>query len=420
MNIHLLTLVLIALIGLSAFFSASETALMSVNRYRIRHLANSHHRGAKLVNRLIEKPDKLLSVILLGNTFSNITASAVATIIASTYFGEAGILICTIFLTMVMLIFGEVTPKTLSALQALRVSIWTAYPLFVLQKLLYPFAVVSHKISLLLLRLMRVNPQASPQEDLNVEELKTLLRESGKQIPKHYKDMLLGILDLSQGTVEDIMVPKNEIVGIDLNHDWDDILLQISASPYKKLAVFKGSLDQIEGILHLRDIAALTAQGQLTKDILIRVCREPYYVPEGTSLMVQLMNFQKYQRRSGFVVDEYGDVVGLITLQDILQEIVGEYSGKDYKVLTKKGIYPEPEGTYLVDGSVNLRELNREMGWEFPIEKAKTLSGAIIENLEMIPFPQTCLRLVGYPIEILQVKGNMIRTVRILPKLRSI
>jgi Mg2+/Co2+ transporter CorB len=408
-----LSFILLALVFLSAFFSAAETALMSVNRYRIRHLARSSHRSAQLVSRLLARPDKLLSIILLGNTFATVMASAIATVIASSFFGEWGIVICSIILTLVMLMFGEVTPKTLAAIHPLPLSLVLVWPLLVLQKILAPIVWLINKIALCLLSLMGIRERSHSSDALNVDELRTLLHEAGDKIPKPHKIMLLAILDLSRARVQDVMISAESIHGIDLNADWQLICNEIMESSYHYVPIFWDSLEKVEGILNTQDAMRLMVQSSLTKENLMKMCTSAYYVPEATLLSVQLAEFQKNKKRSALVVDEYGVIVGLITLEDILKEIVGEVN-VDQSMTSPKLIYPKSDGSYIVDAQISLQELNRELGLNFSMKEARTLSGAIIEYLEVIPSEKIGLYLSGYPIEILSVNDNKIGKVRII------
>ena len=402
---------LVILIIISAFFSAAETALMAVNRYRLRHLAKSNHRTAQLVSRLLERPDRLLSVILLGNTFANIMASAIATLLANHFFGEIGAFACAIVLTFVMLIFAEVTPKTLAAIRPLLISLYVVWPLFIFKKILSPLVWSVNQIALFMLRSVGVKVKHQYSEALNMDELRTLLHETGDKIPHQNKQMLLAILDLTKATVEDVMVPKHDVVGVNLNHPWEEIVVQLTKSPYMRLPVFKGSLEHLQGILPLREALHLISQSSFNKFTLLGICKKTYYVPATTPLGVQLANFQKTKQRMALVVDEYGDLLGLVTLEDILEEIVGEF--KLNAVAEVNLIHAQADGSYIVEGSITLRDLNRELELNLPTDLAKTLSGAIIEYLEMIPTEQMCLLLSGYPIEILKVNDNTIKKVRI-------
>lgn len=328
-DIHLgiLFLILIIILLLSAFFSGSETGLMAINRYRLRHMARSGHRGAKRVSRLLERPDRLIGIILLGNNFFNILASSLATIIAIRLMGEAGIALAALLLTLVLLIFGEVTPKTLAALHPERIAFPASAVLAPLLKLFYPIVAGVNAVSNVLLKPLGVKSGDSAEQHLSIEELRTVVLESGAMIPARHRNMLLSILDLEAITVDDIMVPRSEVEGIDLDDDWNDIMEELKRASYTRLLVYRDGIDHLLGFIHMRSVIGhMTRQGELEREDLERLIEAPYYIPEGTPLQTQLLNFQKQQRRIGLVVDEYGDLQGLVTLEDILEEIVGEFT----------------------------------------------------------------------------------------------
>jgi len=408
--------VLISLIVFSGFFSGSETGLISLNRYRLRHLVRDGHPGAVRASRLLERPDRLIGLILLGNNFVNILASAIATIIAVRLLGEAGVMVATALLTLVILLFAEVAPKTLAALHPERIAFPASYALGPLLRVLYPVVVVINGIANGMLRLIGLSTQDNGGHHLSQEELRTVVNEAGSMIPQTHQKMLLSILDLEKVTVEDIMVPRNDVVGIDLEDDWDDIVEQIQSSQHTRLPVYEGSIDNVLGFVHLRNVLALQRSRGLTRENFSEVLREPYFIPEATPLNTQLLNFQKQRRRIGLVVDEYGDIRGLVTLDDILEEIVGEFTTDPATSI--KEVHPQDDGTYLVEGGAYVRELNRLMGWELPTDGPKTLNGMIIEYLESIPEPGTSVMIADYPIEIIQTSANAVKTVRIDPSYR--
>lgn len=414
-EIMVLGIVLVCLVLLSAFFSASETGMMSVNRYRIRHLARTGDKAATRVSKLLERPDRLLGVILTGNTFCNILASSVATILAVHFWGDLGVAIATFILTFFILIFGEMAPKTLAALHAQTISTKASPILVVLLKVLYPVVWFVTILANGVLKLCGVNLDKSGVDRLSADELRSVVLESSGRISQQHQDMLLRILEMEKVTVEDIMIPRNEIVGIDLNNEWDKVVDQLTGSTHTKLPLYQDDIDNVIGVLHLREALKLLGQNRLTDQSLREIARDAYFVPEGTPLHVQLVNFRSEQRRSALVVDEYGDIQGLITLEDILEEIVGEFKTDVPNV--SKYIEPHNDGSFTIDGSVNIRELNRLMGWSLPVDGPKTLSGVVTEYLEAIPQEHTCLRLTGYPIEVLNVQGNLVRSVSISPKL---
>lgn len=404
---------LIFLLVLSAFFSSSETGLMTLNRYRLKHLAKAKHAGAMRAQRLLERPDRLIGLILVGNNFVNVLASAIATVIGLRLYGDLGIAIATGVLTLVVLIFSEVAPKTLAALHPERIAFPAAFIYIPLLKLLYPLVWAVNKTANGLLRLLGVSTEHVGGHSLSREELRTVVLEAGAMIPKRHQKMLLNLLDLEKATVEDIMIPRNEVVGLDLSDDIDEITELLTHTQYTRLPVFEESIDHVVGILHLRNIVPLLKRGALTHEDLRSVVREPYFIPEGTSLTRQLLNFQREGRRTGLVVDEYGDIQGLVALEDILEEIVGEFT-TDPAALNKD-ITPQEDGSYLIDAGANVRDLNRALHIELPTDGPKTLNGLILEYMEDIPEAGTSLLLAGYPIDIVQTKDNAVKTARIRP-----
>lgn len=416
-TLHILIGLLIFLIFLSAFFSAAEIGMMSINRYRLRHLVRKKIPAAKRVNQLLDRPDRLLGVILIGNNFANILASSVATVIAVKLFGDIGVAIVTALLTLIILIFAEITPKTLAVLYPEKVAFPSSLILKWLLVFMYPLVWVINSISNGLLRLFGIKLKRGVLDTISHEELRTIVREATGKSVSMYQEMLLSILDLQKVTVEDIMVPRSEIIGIDLEQDWKTILQQLTTTEHTRLPIYRENIDQVQGVLHLRRALNLMAQNRLSKHTLLEIADEVYFVPEGTPLNTQLINFRQEKRRSGFVVDEYGDIEGLITLEDILEEIVGEFTTN--LATASKDIQRQKDGSYLVAGNVTVRELNRTMKWELPIRGPKTLNGLIIEYLEALPSAGVCMRLGGYPIEIAEVEENTVKIARIWPKLRT-
>lgn len=407
---------LIFLIILSAFFSGSETGLVSLNRYRLRHLAKTRHRGAARAAKLLERPDRLIGLILLGNNFVNILASSIATVLALRLYGEAGIAIAAGILTLVILIFSEVTPKTLAVLHPERFAFPATFILSPLLKLLYPLVWLVNIAANGLLRLGGINTNKATSQALSSEELRMVVTEAGAMIPRRHQMMLTNILDLEKVTVDDIMVPRNELVGIDMDDDWDDILKQLTNSQHTRMPVFGTDINNVVGMIHVRNTLQLLTQKETKKEDLERWIRPAYFVPEGTPLNKQLLHFQREKRRSGLVVDEYGDVQGLVTLEDILEEIVGEFTTDP--AMHIKEVHRQDDGTFIVDGSASIRELNRVMQWELPTDGPKTFSGLITEHMESIPEPGTSLMLAGYPVEIVQTKDNIVKTAQISPNFR--
>nr|WP_297398961.1 HlyC/CorC family transporter [uncultured Marinobacter sp.] len=412
-----LFVILAGLILLSAFFSSSETGMMSLNRYRLKHMAKTGHRGARRAQRLLQRTDQLIGVILIGNNFVNIFASSIATVIAIRIWGDAGIAVATVVLTIVILIFAEVTPKTLAALFPEKVAFPASHVLGPLLKILYPVVWAVNLFTGAILKLLRISPDDAASDHLSREELRTLVNEAGALIPSKHKDMLVSILDLEKVTVNDIMVPRNEVSGIDLDDDTDTILRQLRSSQHTRLPVYKGDVNNIQGILHLRNASKLLLQEDINKAMIMQLCQEPYFIPESTPLNTQLINFQKGKRRFGIVVDEYGDVLGLATLEDILEEIVGDFT-TDYSA-TSPDIIPQDDGTFIIDGATAVRTINKTLGWKLSTSGPKTLNGLITETLENIPETNVCLKVDGHRVEVLQIKDNVVKAAIVHPKKRK-
>ena len=405
------------LILLSGFFSGSETALISLNRYRLKHLVDSGHHGAYLASVLLKRPDRLFGLILLFNNFVNILASAIATVIGLKLFGEAGIAIATGALTFVILIFSEVSPKTYAAQNPEQFAFPASYILSALMWSFYPLVYVINAITNSFLKLIGVH-KPNNNDSLTSEELRSIVNETGSMIPAKHQKMLLNILDLESVKVEDIMVARNEIIGLDMRESWAEILEQITQSLHTRLPVYEGNIDHIVGMIHLRRALDIVAKTDAGKDKLKDIITPCYFIPEATSLNKQLLNFQYNKHRSALVVDEYGDIQGLVTLEDILEEIVGEFTTDPSDTLVKD-IHKQDDGTILVDGSANIREFNRIMNYFLPTDGAKTVNGLVLEFLESIPTPGTSILVNNYPIEILQISGNSVKTVRISPRINQ-
>lgn len=401
---------LVILLLLSAFFSSSETGMMAINRYRLRHLARKGNRPAKRTSALLERPDRLIGVILIGNNFVNILASALATIIAVRLWGDSGIAIATLGLTFFVLIFGEVTPKTVAAMYPEKVAFPASLVLVPLLKLLYPVVVLVNWICSLLMYPFGIRPGQESEDQLTSEELRTLVNESGLRLPTKRRGMLLGILDLEKVRVDDIMVPRNEISGIDIEDDLEEIIRQLKECQHTRVPVYRGDINNVIGMLHMRRIARLLSLKELNKAILLQETDEPYFIPESTALHTQLFNFQKARERTALVVDEYGDIMGLATLEDILEEIVGDFT-TDVSDNSQE-ITPQGDGSYIIDGSASIRDVNRALGWHLPTEDARTINGLITEEMEAIPDASVCWKIGNCRFEILQVQDNCIKSVR--------
>jgi len=409
--LYWLFIAFVALILLSAFFSSSETGLMSLNRYRLRHLADKNHGGAKRAVRLLQRPDKLITLILLGNNFINVLITQLATYIGYRLYGEAGIAIAAGLLTLVLLLFAEVTPKTLAATNPEKIALPAAYVYQPLSKIMMPLVMVIDWMAKLVLKLFLLSDKDASSDALNPEELRVAVNETGGLIPDSHRDMLISILDLEKVTVDDIMVPRNEIIGIDLEDEWHDTLKLITNLSYTRIPIYSGNIDNLVGVAMMRKILPLLLQDDFTPESLVDLAREGYFIPEGTPLTTQLMNFRKNKRRVGFVVDEYGDIQGLVAIEDILEEIVGEFT-TDPSAL-HQDFYRDADGSFLIDGSTHIRDINRNLDIHLPSKGPRTLNGVIIEHMEFIPEAGTSVKISGYPIEIMQVKNNMVKTARL-------
>lgn len=405
-------ILLILLILLAGFFSATETSMMAVNRYRLRHLNRKLHTRAGLVLKLLERPDRLLGVTLLGNTFAEIFASAIATIVAVRLFGDTGALIVSAVLTLIILIFGEIAPKTLAVLFSQRLSLVLATPLNWILKLFYPLVWAVNMLSNGLLRLFGIRVSEMKHEPLSIDELRSVVHEATGKTTLHYQEMMLRVLDLQKLTVQEIMVPKNEIYGIDLEWTWEKISTQIKQSTHAFLPVFRDHIDQIQGVLVLRDALVAMTQPNFSLSDMILLMQEVYFVSENVSLHQQVLNFQQERKHVGIVVDEYGDVQGMLTLRDLLEEIAGDFAMSAVEV--EQYLSQQNDGSVLVDGSISVRVLNRLLGWHLPVNSARTLSGLIIDYLEMIPNMPVCVRIGIYRIEVISMSGNTIEQVRII------
>lgn len=408
-------LILIGLLVVSALFSACETGLVAINRYRLRHLADAGNPGAKRTAALLERPDRVIGLILLFNTFVNSCSSSVATLIGLTLFGEeVGLALAASVTTLLVLIFTEVMPKTLAALQPERVALPASLVLTPLLWLCYPLVWVLNSLANAVLRLFGVRPEDSEEMALSREELRTVVQEAGHLIPRRHQQMLVGILDLEQATVDDILVPRAEVEGLDLEAKPSELIEQLTSPRHTRLPVYRGNIDNLVGILHIRRLPrVLLEETSITAEAIESILVEPYFVPSGTPLHTQLFNFQRERERVGLVVDEYGDLQGLITLEDLLAEIVGEFTTAPD--MYSRAIHPQPDGSFLVDGGASLREINRQMHWKLPAQDSRTLNGLILNVLESLPEVGTTLRVEGFTIEIIQTSGQTVRTARIQP-----
>lgn len=403
---------LFILIIISGFFSSSETAMMSLNRYRLRHLANSNHRSAKRANALLEQPDRLIGLILFGNNLVNIMAASISTIIGIRLLGDLGAVISPFVLVVVFLIFAEVIPKTVAAFKPEQIAFPFSLPLLILMKVLYPFVWLINTVSNGILNVFGFDTKISDDTPLSRDELRTVVHEAGAMIPRRHKGMLLSILDLENVTVDDIMVPRNELVGLNLDDPITEIIDQLKHCQHTRLPVYRGSMDTIIGMVHVRRILRILNEDDFSTEQIESIARQAYFVPEGTPLHKQLLNFQKQKKRTAMVVDEYGVIQGLVTLEDILEEIVGEFT-TDMQTFNLD-IHPQENGSYNIDGSATIRDINRQLDWSLPADGPKTLNGLILEHLENIPESGTSLKIGDYTIEIIKTADKAVRIAQIL------
>lgn len=412
-DLHPATLLglLALLLSCSALFSAAEVALFNLDRQRLRQMSQDGHRGARRASLLLSRPNRLLGTLLIGNTLARVLAAAFATYAALQLWGETGIAIAVLLLTLCLLVLAEITPRTLATLRPEQVALPLCLLLDGLQRLLYPLLWVLNGVSFGVLKLFGVDTSRRRSEALTTDALRNLLRESGQNLSENRQHMLLGILDLETVTVNDIMIPRNEVFGIDLEDDLEHIIDQLRSTTHTRLPLYRNDINQVEGIIHMRQIARLLSHNQLSREDLAAAAHPPYFIPESTPLSTQLINFQKEKRRIGIVVDEYGEVLGIATLEDILEEIVGDFSNQD--MLRSPDIHPQEDGTQVIDGAAYVREINRALGWQLPCDGPKTLNGLITEALESIPDSPVCLKIGPYCLEILQSAENRVKSVRV-------
>jgi Mg2+/Co2+ transporter CorB len=414
-SLNSLLIAFVVLLFVSAFFSISETSMMALNRYRLKHLARTGSRGARLTAQLLAQTDKLLGVVLLGSNLVNTAAASLATVIAFRLLGESelGLAIATGAAAFFILVFSEITPKVIGASYPERIAFPAAYILAPLLRVFYPLVWFINLFVKALLTLLRLKPPAAGQATmLSLEELRTLVLEGGHFLPPKHQKILLNLFDLQSITVDDLMTPRSQIEAVDIDAPPEELKRQISTSNHTRMPVYRGSLDNIIGVLHLRKVLNLGAD-DIRSETLMQILRPPYYIPAGTPLLAQLQNFQEEEERLGLVVDEYGELMGLITLEDILEEIIGEFT--THSPLHGGGITRQDDGSVLAEGGTSLRELNRKLGTQFVLDGPKTLNGLILEHLEDIPEPGTTVKIAGVPIEIVQTQDRAVRSARIFP-----
>ena len=396
------------LVLMSAFFSGSETSMMAINRYRLKHLVKEKNKSAKRVSRLLEKTDRLLGVILIGNNFTHTLSTALATVVAIRIWSDNAVLAVTVFMTIIMIIFAEVMPKTIAALKPESIAFPSSYLLKPLSKILSPLITLVSFVSNNVTKLIGIDLDNANKDELKPEELRTLLQTSG--VPKRQEEMLMGIFDMDNLSVNDVMIPKNEIIGIDLNNEIEDIVKQLQEIDFTYVPCYEDTIDNIQGFLSLNKKAEFLGSEIKSIRNLKDELREPLFVPENTPLYKQLANFQSSGRRVGLIVDEYGDIEGIITLRSILEIIVGEITSES---IEKMDIMPQADGSYLVDGSMMIREVNRRLEWELPTEGPKTLSGLILEEIQTIPDTNVGLSIKNYRIETVLIKDNVIKLAKV-------
>ncbi|KAF6660770.1 HlyC/CorC family transporter [Pantoea sp. EKM101V] len=411
-----LIIILCVMVLVSAWFAGSETGMMTLNRYKLRHQVKNGSRAARRVEKLLRRPDRLLSLVLIGNNLVNILASALATIVGMRLHGDEGVAVATGILTFVVLVFAEVLPKTVAALYPERVAFPSSLLLVPLQYIMLPLVWLLNTITRLLMRMVGIRAEGAISSALSKEELRTIVYESRSLMSRRNQDMLLSVLDLEKVSVDDIMVPRNEIVGINISDDWKSVVRQLSHSPHGRIVLFRDSLDDCVGMLRVREAwRMMTEKKEFTKEMLLRAADEIYYIPEGTPLNTQLVKFQRNKKKTGLVVDEYGDIKGLVTIEDILEEIVGDFTTSMSPSLAEE-VMPQNDGSVLIEGSASVREINKAFNWQLPEQEARTINGMLLEALEEIPAINTRVQIGHYNIDILDVQDNMIKQVRITPK----
>ena len=407
-SLLMLSISMVLLLCSSAYFSGTETAMMAINRYRLKHLVKKKHRAARISNKLLRYPDRLLGVILIGNNLVNFTAATIATIIGMRLFGDTGVLLAPWVLTATFLVFAEVAPKTLAAERPERWAFKAVYVLEPIQRLLVIPVKMVNLLSNAIVRLFLKNEPAQ-SDNLSTDELRTVVNEGAKGVGER-QNMMVRLLDLEQVSVNDIMIPRGEIEAIDIDSEMNEIVEVASNSQYTLLPIYKESINNIIGILHLRRLARFMGSNEFTKSDLMQLTREPYYIPEATSLDKQLIRFQAEKQRIALVVDEYGELQGLVTLEDILEEIVGEFTS-DFSANIPE-ILPQDDDSFVIDGGALLRDINRALDWELPISGPKTLNGLVLEHLETIPEENLCIQIDNYQIETLQLSDNMVKNLK--------
>ena len=407
---EILIIVLIILFLLSAFFSGSETALMSINKYKMRHQAKLNNKGAKAAKKLLENPDKIIGVILLGNNLTNILITQIATLISLRLYGDIGLAIATGLLTIFILIFAELTPKTIGEMHSEKIAYSSSLLYRPMLILLYPFVFIINLIANSIIKIMGLKENVA-KSSLSTEELKTVLSESSIKFPKPHLKMLESIIDLEKATVEDIMIPRSDIYGIDISDDIATVVSNFKITPYTRIPVYEDNIENLLGLIHIKNIAPLLASKSINDSEIKKLIKKPYYIVSGTSLYKQLISFQKEKRRIGFIIDEYGNIQGLVTLEDILEEIVGDFtsdpsSNEEITTTNKANIY-------IIDGGAHIREINQELDIKLISKEAKTINGFILEHTENLPKINDIIKIQGHTFKVLESIDNAVKTVHL-------
>ena len=407
---EILIIVLVILFLLSAFFSGSETALMSINKYKMRHQAKLNNKGAKAAKKLLENPDKVIGVILLGNNLTNILITQIATLISLRLYGDIGLAIATGLLTIFILIFAELTPKTIGEMHSEKIAYSSSLLFKPMLIILYPLVFLINFIANSIIKIMGLKDNAS-KSPLTSDELKTVLSESSIKFPKPHLKMLESIIDLEKATVEDIMIPRSDIYGIDIGEDIATVVNNFKRTPYTRIPVYEDNIENLLGLIHIKNIAPMLASNSIDEIEIKKLIKKPYYIVSGTSLYRQLLNFQKEKRRIGFIIDEYGDIQGLVTLEDILEEIVGDFTSDPAD--SEEIIPTDNENIFIIDGGAHIREINQILSINLNAKSAKTINGFILEHIENLPKINDIINIQGHTFKIIENLDNAVKTVHL-------
>ena len=407
---EILIIVLVILFLLSAFFSGSETALMSINKYKMRHQAKLNNKGAKAAKKLLENPDKVIGVILLGNNLTNILITQIATLISLRLYGDIGLAIATGLLTIFILIFAELTPKTIGEMHSEKIAYSSSLLFKPMLIILYPLVFLINFIANSIIKFMGLKDNTS-KSSLTSDELKTVLSESSIKFPKPHLKMLESIIDLEKATVEDIMIPRSDIYGIDIGDDIATVVNNFKSTPYTRIPVYEDNIENLLGLIHIKNIAPMLASNSIDEIEIKKLIKKPYYIVSGTSLYSQLLNFQKEKRRIGFIVDEYGNIQGLVTLEDILEEIVGDFTSDPAD--SEEIIPTDNENIFIIDGGAHIREINQILSINLNAKSAKTINGFILEHIENLPRINDTINIQGHTFKIIENLDNAVKTVHL-------